>query len=1226
MPTIDGALKGHSLSLREHENLVDRLTKDNWDLKLKVTFLEDALTRRSPEGVKEALDENTMLKEWKAKATKHFFELAKKKKQMESGLKEAADKAADLAKVYQAERDQALEENEELRAWKAKSTKELLDLRQQKQHWQQGIQEASDKAADSIRIYRAERDKAQEENRELRSWKEKTAKELQDVRQRNRQLERSLQEASEKAAKAKVYWAERVPPREDARQDVRERKSPKVVEGTTTGPDASKMTRRAATGAHVDGPSTSQPQQTTGPDSSKMPHRGSTGPDSSKMPHRGSAGAHSDGLTSSRPQQATGPEPSKMPHRGSTGAHSDGLTSSQPQQATGPEPSKMPHRGSNGAHSDGLTSSQPQQATGPEPSKMPHRGSNGAHSDGLNLSRQHSIGAYPNDPKLQDRNLAGAHTDGPNMSRQQSVSAYLSDRLDEMRLRNRNSVGADTDALDMSCQRAANAYMHKHLNEFKLRLRDSVGPLPGSLDMSRPHSMGADSNDPKLWHRYSVGALPDSLDLSRQRSMGAYSDDPKLQQRHSIGALSDGLDLSRQRSMGAYSDDPKLQQRHSIGSLSDSLHRLRQLSMGAYSSDPKLPHRNSTGVHSNDSGNHDRPLNDHITRDALVDRLRRENYELRRENVALNDPKLPHRNFTGSQFNDSGNHDRHLNDNITGDALLDRLRRENSDLRRENVALNDLKLPHRNSTGSHSNDSGKHDRHLNDNITGDALLDRLRRENSDLRRENVALNDLKLPHRNSTGSHSNDSGKHDRHLNDNGARDALLDRLRRENSELRRENVAQTSMLTSRNREKDRLYQDIEDLRLQARRGSSAGQTGLERAIARRRALSDATDASRFSRTSDPEREAWEIKNGILRDQIAALKLNQQEYDRELHHLLDELEHVDQTQVAFATLRRQHEELQKVYDNDMGLATRECRRLEETLSEKRGHVQRLEGEMSRKAEETAALGREVQLLEERFVSMEGDIRSKTAKIADLEGEIETVHREAEALEQAYRDEKDKNSKLTVQQEGSQNEISFLREEQDGFVIKIGQLEDSVKNMDHLLALEGERVRHLRESLRDLSESLLDEQRQREACEIEKCKSLETLSDVQQELSAAKDEAGELRRQLASEEDQVKAIREHLAGAEADLKKALGEPNGTLASLPTSVLKLQKQLRSKAADLDAARNRVADLATIVHDKDGQLERTALEVQKLTECLERGRRAAEAEKARSEQWRQGHRTVR
>jgi chromosome segregation ATPase len=269
--------------------------------------------------------------------------------------------------------------------------------------------------------------------------------------------------------------------------------------------------------------------------------------------------------------------------------------------------------------------------------------------------------------------------------------------------------------------------------------------------------------------------------------------------------------------------------------------------------------------------------------------------------------------------------------------------------------------------------------------------------------------------------------------------------------------------------------------------------------------------------------------------------------------------------------------------------------LEEILSEKKGLVQRLEAEMSRRGDETVALGREVELLEGRFVSMEGDIRSKTAKIADLESEIETVHREAAALEQAYRDEKDKNSKLTVQQEGHQNEISFLREEQDGFVMKIGQLEDTVKNMDHLLALEGERVRDLRESLRDLSESVLDEQRQREACEIENLKSLETLGDVQQELSAARDEAGELRRQLASGEDQVKAMREHLAGAEADLRKALGDPNGTLASFPTSVLKLQKQLRSKAADLDAARNRVADLATIVHDKDGQLERLALKAQ-------------------------------
>src|SRR4051794_1974169 len=52
-----------------------------------------------------------------------------------------------------------------------------------------------------------------------------------------------------------------------------------------------------------------------------------------------------------------------------------------------------------------------------------------------------------------------------------------------------------------------------------------------------------------------------------------------------------------------------------------------------------------------------------------------------------------------------------------------------------------------------------------------------------------------------------------------------VSQLRMENEELRREVSAQTSMLTSRNREKDRLYQEIEELKLGLIR------TGNERGI-----------------------------------------------------------------------------------------------------------------------------------------------------------------------------------------------------------------------------------------------------------------------------------------------------------------------------------------------------------------------------------------------------------
>src|SRR5436305_6930561 len=63
------------------------------------------------------------------------------------------------------------------------------------------------------------------------------------------------------------------------------------------------------------------------------------------------------------------------------------------------------------------------------------------------------------------------------------------------------------------------------------------------------------------------------------------------------------------------------------------------------------------------------------------------------------------------------------------------------------------------------------------------------------------------------------NGTEDRLSVTNAASSTLVEQLRHENAELRREVGAQTSMLTSRNREKERLYQEIEDLKLGQRRG-----------------------------------------------------------------------------------------------------------------------------------------------------------------------------------------------------------------------------------------------------------------------------------------------------------------------------------------------------------------------------------------------------------------------
>ena len=51
-----------NLTVREENNTIDRLKKENFGLKLKITFLDDALNKRSDEGVKSMISENVDLR------------------------------------------------------------------------------------------------------------------------------------------------------------------------------------------------------------------------------------------------------------------------------------------------------------------------------------------------------------------------------------------------------------------------------------------------------------------------------------------------------------------------------------------------------------------------------------------------------------------------------------------------------------------------------------------------------------------------------------------------------------------------------------------------------------------------------------------------------------------------------------------------------------------------------------------------------------------------------------------------------------------------------------------------------------------------------------------------------------------------------------------------------------------------------------------------------------
>lgn len=85
---------GKSLTLKEQSSTIDRLMKENWDLKLKINFLDDALSRRSDEGVKAMISENVDLRTAKFKSAKEMRELKRTNRELERKLQDKIDELA----------------------------------------------------------------------------------------------------------------------------------------------------------------------------------------------------------------------------------------------------------------------------------------------------------------------------------------------------------------------------------------------------------------------------------------------------------------------------------------------------------------------------------------------------------------------------------------------------------------------------------------------------------------------------------------------------------------------------------------------------------------------------------------------------------------------------------------------------------------------------------------------------------------------------------------------------------------------------------------------------------------------------------------------------------------------------------------------------------------------------------------------------------------------------
>jgi predicted nucleic acid-binding Zn-ribbon protein len=397
-----------------------------------------------------------------------------------------------------------------------------------------------------------------------------------------------------------------------------------------------------------------------------------------------------------------------------------------------------------------------------------------------------------------------------------------------------------------------------------------------------------------------------------------------------------------------------------------------------------------------------------------------------------------------------------------------------------------------------------------------------------------------------------------------GTSSTLVEQLRMENADLRRDLGAQTSMLTSRNRERERLQQEIENLKLTVRRGdvaSVAGDSIFERSISRnhQRSVSRASGGTRVTQLSDADREDLESKNAILRDELSQLKLQYKELDDQFIGHLDILEQTEakvkelenelelQTQDLQALQSERDEALEVLQDKEQ-----EC---EELRQQALDTIQRLESQIEQKEQECGRLGVDLDNLNEDFnalqqemknvseslVQLEDDQNASLRKIQNLESDLEDANQELMKQDKVLSDEKGKNERLEVQLESCQTEIDFLREEQEGDKIKIGELESSLNTAQVTIQDEQERFRNL-------EDRLTDERRQRDILDSQEKQEVEKIiTDLNAQLNKLKDDNRKLRKNLSGKEVEATTWKQRLDELENNLREALGDLNGTRSS-------------------------------------------------------------------------------
>lgn len=497
-----------------------------------------------------------------------------------------------------------------------------------------------------------------------------------------------------------------------------------------------------------------------------------------------------------------------------------------------------------------------------------------------------------------------------------------------------------------------------------------------------------------------------------------------------------------------------------------------------------------------------------------------------------------------------------------------------------------------------------------------------------------------------------------------GSSGTLVEQLQSNNERLQRDLHAQASMLTSRSRENVRLREENEGLKLSLRRGdvgSIAGDSILERSISRnhQRSVSRASGGTRATQGSDSERnrgrEDLEAKCAALRDELSQAKLQYKELDDQLNGHLDLLEQAENKVIVLQQDNEaQAEDLQALSlerDEILDALQEKEQECEEIRQQALDTIQRLEVDNEQKEQEAArlvtelenatedfnALQQEMKNVSESLLQLEDDRDANLRKIQNLESEIEDANQELSRQDKLLSEERSKNEKLDIQLESCQGEIDFLREEQESDKIKIGELESSL-NTAHVT------IQDEKEAFRDLEERINEERRQRDALQSQEKEEVEkVVTDLNSRLAKLKEENRKLRQNLSGKEVEATQWKQRLDELENNLREALGNLNGTRASLlkvPATnsestkhifdaivqdVHKLQRDLNASMQELDNVKQDLAEKDRTLRSRDALLESSGMENRKLADMLERERQSRRQDQATFETTKRSHQSV-